>query len=174
METFASIPVWSRSLEQLVQDSLALNKHLALFTDCTGLDAPGRALQLCKWASCAHWSGSEASVRVRALLEASGPLQVSQDMCEHDFSERVKLVRSQRTSGLSIYVAGTPCQGFSLRNTKRKQWGDSRSKLLGDALDKARVSGVDAALLENSHMVLYDLRPGHTIRVHVKLCAGIS
>ena len=151
-------PAWSQSLEPLVRNSIACEKykHVSLYTDCTGFDAPGQAMDLCGWLPSSHISGSELDPMIYDLLQATG-LEVSHDMRHHDFSQHAR----RNAGSMRLYVAGTPCQGFSLRNCKRKRWEDPRSELLVQAMSKIHMTQViDAGILENSNTLLRDQRLG--------------
>ena len=119
--------------------------QITLFSDCSGMDAPGHALDGCSWASTCHVSGSDSDPRIRDLLVQRG-VTVHSDMADHK--------PEPDPHAMSVYVAGTPCQGFSLRNPRKRKWDDPRSTLLGHAIDKVGASKMKAAIVENSSTLL--------------------
>lgn len=122
-----------------------LPDRIRVATDCSGLDAPIHALRLLGIKH-KHIFSSEIEKAARCFLEQN----YAEGTLFGDISQRDVAFAGES----DLYVAGFPCQSFSMMNAKKKDT-DARKELWRHCVEYIRTKRPKAFVLENVRALLH-------------------
>ena len=115
-------------------------KKFNIITDCSGIDAPIEALKQLK-IPYNYLYGSDIEKKSREFMRInSDPKAIYDDI--------KKTPKKQISKNIDLYIAGFPCQNFSIINSHRGEL-DEKSEIFFDCLRTIKVQKPKVFILEN-------------------------